>query len=236
VLIWPWLLLAAALGAGGAFLLRRRRSQLAFANGPELDAFAAPDPVPAPPVAPPPRITPEPPAPKPAKLVSARLRPWIDLAFAPIACTVDGDRVTLDFEVQLLNTGNAPARDILVEASMFNAGATQDQDIGKFFANPVGQGERIQFIAPLQNVSIRTSLMAPRQNIQMFQMAGREVFVPLVAFNALYRLSSGSGQTSAAYMLGRDTRSDKLGPLRADLGDKVFTALAVRPMPIGVKT
>jgi len=234
LLLWPWLLLAAALGAAGAFLFWRRRQHHAFAGGPVVDAFVAPEPAPAP--RPVPAPAPKAPPAKPVGVVSSRLRPWVEIAFAPLACTVDDDRITVDFEVQLTNTGTAPAREILVEASMFNAGATQDQDIGAFFANPVGQGERIQVIAPLQNISIRTSLVAPRQNIQEFELGGKKVFVPLVAFNALYRQGSGSGQTSAAYLLGRDTKSDKLGPLRIDLGARAFTSLGSRALPIAVRT
>ena len=236
LLLWPWFLLAAALGAAGAFLFWRRRSRQVFAGGPVVDAFVAPEPAPAPRPVPAPAPAPKAPPAKPVGVVSSRLRPWVEIAFAPLACTVDDDRVTVDFEVQLTNTGTAPAREILVEASMFNAGATQDQDIGAFFANPVGQGERIQVIAPLQNISIRTSLVAPRQNIQEFELGGKKVFVPLVAFNALYRQGGGSGQTSAAYLLGRDTKSEKLGPLRTDLGARAFTSLGSRPLPIAVRT
>jgi len=236
LLLWPWLLLAAALGAAGAFLFWRRRSHQVFAGDPVVDAFVAPEQAPAPRPVPTPARAPKAPPIKSVGVVATRLRPWVEIAFAPLACTVDDDRVTVDFEVQLTNTGTAPAREILVEASMFNAGATQDQDIGAFFANPVGQGERIQVIAPLQNISIRTSLVAPRQNIQEFEMGGKKVFVPLVAFNALYRQGSGSGQTSAAYLLGRDTKSEKLGPLRTDLGARAFTSLGARPLPIAVRT
>ena len=242
VLLWPWLLLALVIGAGGAALLWRRRSREAFAGGPQVDAFVAPEPQPAPRAAapkpappPPPHVAPPKP-PKPVGIVSSRLRPWLDLTFAPIGCIVDDDRVTIEFEIQLSNSGSAPARDILVEASLFNAGANQEQDIGAFFARPLGQGERIEVMAPLQQVSIRTSLVAPRQNIQIFEMGGRKVFVPLAAFNVLYRLPSGSGQTSAAYLLGRETKSDKLGPLRADLAPRTFTGLGIRPLPIGVRT
>ena len=127
------------------------------------------------------------------------------------------------------------AREVLVEASMFNAGPTQEQDIGAFFAAPIGQGERIEALPPLQHVTIRTSLVAPRANIQIFELGGRQVFVPLIAFNALYRLGGGNGQTSVAYLLGRETSGDKLGPLRVDLGARAFTALGIRPLPIGVR-
>jgi len=46
----PWLLAALILGAGGAFLFWRNRSREAFAGagGPQVDAFVAPEPAPAP--------------------------------------------------------------------------------------------------------------------------------------------------------------------------------------------
>ena len=235
--LWPWLLLAGVLGVGGALLLLRRRSREAYAGGPEIDAYVAPEPTPsprpspAPPTAPPAKT----PQAKPVGVVSTRLRPWIEIAFAPLGCTIDEERVTLEFEVQLTNSGSAPARDILVEASMFNAGATQEQDIGAFFAQPLGQGENIEAIPPLQHVNIRTSLVAPRQNIQIFELGGHQVFVPLVAFNAIYRLGSGTGQSSAAYLVGRETKGEKLGPLRADIGPRAFTGLDTRPLPINVR-
>jgi hypothetical protein len=234
LLLWPWLLLALVIGATAAFLLWRRRAHEAYAGGGHVDAFVAPGPATPAPRPAPPRAA-EPVQPKPVGVVSTRLRPWVEVLFVPIACTVDDDRVTMDFEVQLTNSGSGPARDIIIEASMFNAGATQDQDIGTFFANPVGQGERIQTLAPLQQVSIRTQLVAPRANIQLFELGGRMVFVPLVAFNALYRLSSGTGQTSVAYLLGRETNTEKLGPFRADQGARAFTGLGTRPLPLAVR-
>lgn len=242
LLLWPWLLLALVIGAGGAALLWRRHSRAAYAGGPEIDEFVAPDPAPipprtaSPPRAPEPAAAPAPPqAPKPVGIVSSKLRPWVDLGFAPIGCVVDDQQVVIEFEVQLTNTGSAPARDVLVEASMFNAGTTQDQDIGGFFARPKGDGDRIEVIAPLQQISIRHSLVAPRQNIQMFDVGEKQVFVPLVAFNVLYRAGTSGGQTSAAFMLGRETNADKLGPLRADLGSRAFTNLGTRPLEIAIR-
>jgi hypothetical protein len=229
------LLLALVLGTGGAALLWRRRSREAFAGDGEADYFVAPEPVPAPPrAAAPPAPAPEP-APASVGLVSSRLRPWVDLGFAPIGCAVDDERIVIEFEVQLTNTGSAPARDVLVEASMFNASASQDQEIGGFFAKPHGQGDRIEMIAPLQQMSIRHSLVAPRQNVQVFEVGGKQVFVPLVAFNVLYRAGSNGGQTSGAFMVGRETKTDKLGPLRADLGPKAFGNLGTRPLELVVR-
>lgn len=230
LLLWPWLLAALALGAGGAFLFWRNRSRHAFAGGAEFDAFSAPElaprPVPAPPNAP--RLP-------PIGIVSTRLRPWIDLIFEPLRFVVEGDQVTIEFGLGVQNSGNAPARGVLVEASMFNAGPNQDREIGAFFESPVGEGERIALIDPLKTVAMRTKLAFPRESVQLFEIGGRQVFVPLVAFNALYRWSGGEGQTSVSYLLGRDTKGAKMAPFRLDLGPRQFRGVGARPLPASVR-
>ncbi|MES2136397.1 MAG: hypothetical protein V4502_04975 [Pseudomonadota bacterium] len=233
--LWPWLLAAAALGAAGAFLFLRNRSRQAFAGGPEIDSYVAPEPAPTPPQPAP--TPPQPASPPPiAGLVSTRLRPWIEVGFQPLQCTVDDDKVTVDFELELFNSGSGPARAVLAEASLFNAGSDQDQVIGAFFANPVGAGERIVAIQPLKRVTVRHQLVVERSQVRAYALAGHTVFVPVLAFNALYRWGGGAGQTSVAYLLGRDTKSDKLGPFRLDLGARSFRAISGRPLPLGVRT
>ena len=66
-------------------------------------------------------------------------------------------------------------------------------------------------------------------------MAGKQVFLPVMAFNALYGWGGGEGQTSATYLLGRDTRAEKLGPFRIDLGPRIFRGVAARLLPTGVR-
>jgi hypothetical protein len=230
----PWLIAAAALGVAGAFLFyRRQRSRLAYAGGEELEFVIEPEaaaPRPSPPPAPK-RVAP----PRPVGVVSSSLRPWIDIEFEPLGCVVEPDRITVDFNVHLFNSGSAVARAVLVEASMFNAGPSQDQDIATFFENPVAQGERIPEIPPLRRMTIRSSVIAPRANVREAELGGRPAFVPLLAFNALYRLSGADAQTSASFLLGRATKSDKLAPLRLDLGPRAITGLGARLLPIGVR-
>ena len=230
----PWLLAAAALGAAGAFFFyrRQRRSRLAYAGHEELELSAEPE-RPAPPISSP---VPKPAAkPPPVGIVSSSLRPWIELEFEPLGCMVEPDRITIEFNVHLFNSGSAPARKVLVEASMFNAGPSQEQDIAAFFENPVAQGERIDEIPPLRRMSIRSSVVAPRANVREVELGGRPAFVPLLAFNALYRLAGSDAQTSASYLLGRETKGDKLGPLRLDVVPRAITGLGARPLPIGVR-
>lgn len=248
--LWPWFLAAvAAAGAGFYFFRSRMRPALAGeAEARLLDAPApAPAPRPAPRPAPAPRQTaprhdptPRTPAPPVSEdpfkgFVSTRLRPWIELGFHASRCVIEKDKVTIDFEIEMINSGNAPARAVLVEARLVNAGPTQDSEIGQFFSNPVGQGERIDTIAPLKTVRIKSRLVTPLSSVQVLDVAGRKVFVPLVAFNILYGWARGTGQTSASYLVGRDTKSDKMAPFRLDLGPRLFRSLGQTPLPIAVR-
>jgi hypothetical protein len=167
--------------------------------------------------------------------ISSRLRPWIDVAVVPGRCIVDADKAVLEFELTLFNSGSAPARDLLVEACMFNAGPTQDQEIGSFFAHPVAKGDRVPLLAPLKSLSLKSSVVLPREQIQVFEVAGRPLFVPLLAFNALYRWAGGDAQTSASYLVGRDTKGEKLAPFRLDLGPRVFRGLGAREHHVRVR-
>ena len=250
--MFVWLMLAAVLGGGAALLMWRRRSRVALAEGSQFEYYSSPEPVPAPTPIPPPQpshvpvkplprteLPPAAPAkptgvPKPAGVVSSRLRPWVDLNFTPLACDIEADRLVIHFDIELLNSGSSAARDLLVEVSLFNAGPTQQQDIAAFFANPAGPGERIPGIAPLKSLSIRNSIVVDRSNIQMVELGGNQVYVPVVAFNVHYRGTAGDAQTSGSYLVGRDTGGDKLGPLQ--LGrPRQITGLGVRPLPIAVR-
>ena len=99
----------------------------------------------------------------------------------------------MSFDVEVFNSGTAPARDVQVEASMFNAGPDQDQEIGAFFAQPVAQGERIAAIPPLRTVSLSSAVSLTREQMRQYEVGGRRLFVPLIGFNALYSWSGGDG-------------------------------------------
>lgn len=249
----PWLLAAIALGAGGAFLFWRNRSRPALAGGPELDLFTGPQPEPvrAAPAAPAPgsapasqpRVSPPPPAPAPAPVapapvgvVSTNLRAWIDVAMQPLRCIVTDEGVTFEFELDLFNAGSAPARDVHIAAVLINAGATQDQQLESFFAQEAGPGERIPVIEPLKRVTFTTQIATALDRVQVLEMGGRQVFVPLLAFNASYRQGRKEGRTSVSYLVGRNGDGEKLAPFRLDLGARVFRGLGARQLPQGVRT
>jgi hypothetical protein len=245
VSILPWLLAALALAAGTLFLLWRRRPRQAFAGGPEIDLFAPPQPAPKPP--PTPALAPRASAPQPAPevpklapvqkgIVATGLRPQLELSVHPISCRVDGEQVSLEFELELFNAGAAPARAVLSETALFNASAAQDRELSAFFANPVGAGERLDAIAPMKRVAFASRVAAPRSSIQEYELAGRKTIVPVLAFNTLYEWSGGRAQTSAAYVVGRETKSNKLGPLPVNGAAREFRGLAARVLPATLRS
>jgi hypothetical protein len=236
----PWFAAAIALAGGTLFLLWRRRPRETPVNGPKFDAFASPEPVPP---TPPRASTPEPVASAPTRrassengLVAARLRPSLEISVQPRRCLIEDGQVTIEFDIDLFNAGTAPARAVLAEAGFLNAGAAQEQQLAMFFANPVGEGQRIDSIGPMKRVTLSSQVVAPRSVIQEYELAGRKAFVPVIAFNALYEWSGGKGQSSLAYLVGRETRTDKLGPLRLDNGSRDVRGLGARPLPVGVRT
>jgi len=239
----PWILAALLLALGGGYYFWRQRSRPAYA-GADLDLVspraAAPTPQPRP--------APTPPAPAPAPeplqrtsppagggIVSTRLRPWIDISFAPLRFILTDDAASLEFEVSVQNSGGAVARDVRVEAAMFTASPTQDQEIEAFFAHPQNVGDPIETVAPLKRMTFTNSVALRRDQLKLFQVDGKLMFVPVIGFTALYRSSGGDAQTSVSHIVGRDTGGEKLGPLRADLGPRVFRTLGARQHNIGVR-
>lgn len=231
----PWLAALLAAAAAAAWYFRRQRPGLALAgaggNSAAFDLSGAPEPAPSPPAPP----APAPPPPSSGGIVSTRLRPWIDLVFSPDFAEIDSQRAVIHFEVTVFNSGSAPARDLLVEALLFNAGPDQDEAIGRFFDRPVGKGDTVPVLPPLQRMAFRHSVTLTRDQMRIFEVEGRKLFVPVIGFNALYGWSGGRGQTSMSYLIGRDTDGEKMAPFRADLGDRTFRGLAAREQQVRVR-
>lgn len=260
--ILPWILAALFIAAGLLVLLRRRRHQQAFASAAGFDMFAAGEAEPAPEPAPPSRRTAPaqlPPAPfaKPAPaaaapqpmsvpdrpetrsrtgIVSSRLRPAVEISAQPLRCLIEDERVVIEFELELYNAGTAPARSVLAEASLFNAGVHQEQELAAFFSNPVGAGERLEAIPPMKRMTFTNQVVAPRAAIQEYLLGGRKAFVPVLAFNTLYLWSGGKAQTSAAFLVGRETHGDKLAPLGLERIPRTYGSLAAHLLPTGLRT
>ena len=143
--------------------------------------------------------------------------------------------MVIEFELELYNAGTAPARSVLAEASLFNAGANQEQELAAFFSNPVGTGERLEAIPPMKRLTFTNEVVAPRSAIQEYMLGGRKAFVPVLAFNTLYQWSGGQAQSSAAYLVGRETNGDKLAPLSLERTPRTYGGLGAHLLPSGLR-
>ncbi|QDP19228.1 hypothetical protein [Sphingomonas xanthus] len=194
----------------------------------------APAPRPAAPAAPP--AVPEPKAPDDGLIVSTAFKPDLRFDFRPDRAVVTEHEVMLQFELVIVNAGTAPARDVLVEGALFGAHARQDQEIAEFFGKPNGQGDRMPAIAARGRVGLRSAVKLPIDALHSFELEGRKLFVPIVAFNILFRTGSGESQASASFLVGRGNESDaKLAPFRLDLGPRIFRGLSARPHSAGLQ-
>ncbi|MBA3666612.1 MAG: hypothetical protein H0W65_02670 [Sphingomonas sp.] len=247
---WPWIIALIALAGGIFYLLRDRRARrdryadfgrLAFA-GPQPDAAAdlprkvppAPAPIPANhPI--PPRAVPVPPPAGDGLITSTRLKPELSVQFTPDRAVVTEHEVMLQYDMLIINAGSAPARDVLVEAKLVSAHAAQDEEIGIFFQQPAGPGDRMAAIPPLGRVSLKSAVRLPLDQVRDFEVEGRRLFVPMVAFNVHFRSSAGEGQASASFLVGRGGDEDeKLAPFRLDLGPRIFRGLSTRAHSMGL--
>lgn len=241
---WPWWLAALVLIGAVAFTFWRqrqaRRQPVTAGLGEMLERQPAPAPARAEP-----RTVPAPPsAPRrPASpiadggIVSRSLMPNLTFQFTPLRAEFDATgAAALSFELVVLNAGSAPARELLVEAMMLNAGPRQDEEIGYFFKNPVGRGDRIAMVPPLGRVTIRSRVPLPAERLSPLEIEGRKLLVPLVAINALYRSANGEGQQSASFLVGRGGEDGgKMAPFSLDRGARAWTGLSTRQHSAGLQ-
>jgi hypothetical protein len=237
---WPWLVAGLVAAGAGLFLFRRHQQQRdryagALAGVPNaFDPGIAPEPAVAPPVRAP---LPTPPRnPASTGVVSTRLRPDITIALSPERAVVDETGATIEFQVLVRNNGTAPAREVLIEACMVNAGPAQDQELGAFFAHPAAKGEAIPQIMPMTEILLKSAVRLSPEHMRQYDVDGRKLFVPLVGVNAIYRGPAGPKQTSASYLVGRDGKGEKMAPFRLDLGPRIFRGLGARTHTLELRT
>jgi len=208
---WYYALGSGLLALAAALFLRRRRRPAEPAA--DLLAAAAADP----------------PAPRPAPVP----RPWLELEVKAERAASTDSEAKVEFELILKNTGKSPARNIRVNARMFNAGREQDKEIGAFFRTK-GEGRKTHTIGDLpadQEGMIPGSVTMPREEVRALQVNNQLLFIPVLAVNVVYDWGSGrTGQTSKSYVIGRELgeASDKMGAFRLDLGPRIYRTVGQR--------
>lgn len=225
--LWPAVGGALLVLLGAFLLLRRRRAEAALeqardAARSELGGalFQAPEPAPPPKPAP----APEPEAPAPP-------RPWLELDIVPERAAATDSEAIVHYALTVINQGDAEARNIRIDPRLFNAGA--EGDMAAFFQGPIHEqsGSPQVVIVPGGTLKLNGQVAMPMTEVREIEMAGRRIFVPMVAINVAYDWAGGgSGRTSRSWLVGREaeTPQAKMGPFRLDLGPRIYRSVGRR--------
>jgi hypothetical protein len=169
-------------------------------------------------------------------VVSRRLRGWIDIDLVVREVLFSADEALLRIDLVIANSGTAAARDIAIEAVTTNGGEQQGIELERFFARPAAALAAIAELGPLNDTAISHELRMPRSAIRAYEAQGRALFVPVLAVNAAYRVASGEGRTSAAFLVGREVPgSEKLAPLLLPPGPGRLLSLGRRRLDEAIR-
>ena len=164
-------------------------------------------------------------------------RPWLELELKAERLSSTDAESLVQFELEITNTGPAPARNLRIDVKMFNAGEQQDQEIGTFFGTAGRESTKCNLpgIRAGQTGQIKGEVAMSREEMRAVVLDNRYLFIPVIAVNALYDYGDGqTGQTSKSYVVGRELeqpageKSEKMGAFRVDQGPRVWRAVGQR--------
>lgn len=173
------------------------------------------------------------PAPAPAPRPDPAMRPWLEIELkAERAQATDTETLVL-FELEIRNSGTAPAHNLRIDVKMFNAGTEQDQEIGAFFRTAGRESTKCHLpgIPPGMTGVLHGEVAMPREDMRAVVLDNKYLFIPMLAVNALYDWDEGrTGQTSKSYVVGRELEqpSEKMGAFRVDLGPRIWRTIGQR--------
>ena len=250
--MWQAALVLAVLAAAGIGWWWRRRGLREEAEqrddgSHEIFVFESPE-TPAelpPPPPPPPPVPPPPPAPTPAPppiAPVATMRATLDLDLIPTRAGTNLLSAAVEYTILLRNTGDAAATGVRLDVRLLSAGPRQDAVIAALFDMPIAQPNTTPFdLPPGTTVDLGGMAMHPKDSLEVMDVSGRTLFVPVLAVNITYDWAGsdtvGSGQTARSYVIGIDRGGDaKLQPFRLDaaarmydtVGALAYTATAIR--------
>jgi hypothetical protein len=164
-------------------------------------------------------------------------RPWLELELKAERLSSTNAESLVQFELEITNSGAAPARNLRIDVKMFNAGEQQDQEIGAFFRTAGRESTKCNLpgIRAGQTGAIKGEVAMSREDMRAVVLDNRYLFIPVIAVNALYDYGDGqTGQTSKSYVVGRELeqpvgeKSDKMGAFRVDQGPRVWRTVGQR--------
>lgn len=162
-------------------------------------------------------------------------RPQLDLSFKPSAASATDARATVEYLLNIVNAGDAPARRVRMEARLFAMGPDHDAALAAFFADPLERPLSLASTIPAGvGFDQRSQVAMPRDAVQPIHVADRLLFVPLVAFKMTYEWSDDDvvhkEEVTASYVVGREAKppAAKMAPFRLDQGPRVYREVGQR--------
>ena len=163
-------------------------------------------------------------------------RPWLELELKAERLSSTDAESLVQFELEITNTGQAPARNLRIDVKMFNAGEEQDKEIGAFFRTAGRESTKCNLpgIRAGQTGAIKGEVAMSREDMRAVILDNRYLFIPVIAVNALYDYGDGqTGQTSKSYVVGRELeqageKAEKMGAFRVDQGPRIWRSVGQR--------
>ena len=166
-------------------------------------------------------------------------RPWLAMSFQPLHARTTLMGVTIGYRLTLINTGESDVSSVSVAAQMANADAQQHQMLAEFFATPITSAAHDIMVLPAgESIALNGSLSLPHETLNAWRINDRVLFIPFVAFNAVYHWGAGQeGQTAQSYIVGRefDPPADRMAPFRLDQGPREFRPVGCRMSDLAVR-
>ncbi len=171
------------------------------------------------------------PEPEPVAQIPAAPRPWLELDIAPERAAATEHEVYVRYALTLTNTGDSDARNIRIDPRLFNAGA--ESETLAFFQGPIHDlsGSPHVVLPPGGSLKLNGQVAMANAELREIELAGRRIFVPMVAINVAYDWADGgAGRTSRSWLVGREAQvpTEKMGPFRLDLGPRIYRSVGRR--------
>ena len=161
-------------------------------------------------------------------------KPSIMLQFIPEKATISFTTLTVKGQLQFINEGKSPAKDMQLRAGLISASADQAYVIADFHRNAASlQTEPLSETRAGERFAMAIELSVPLTELHSFPLGDQQLLVPIVIASLSYT-DGGARQecASVACMIGREATPPqlKMAPLRLDLGPRSFAPLGQRPV------
>lgn len=160
-----------------------------------------------------------------------QIRPHVKLEFRPERATLSFTALTVKGTIVIENVGKEAATDMLLRATMISAHHDQAATIDAFFNRSIAiEDNMIGDAKAGEKIALELEISIPSQELLSYTVAERQIIVPIVVAELIYRWTAGKDSTRLACLVGREAQppQGRMGPLRLDLGPRSFGQLGQR--------